>query len=71
MSKTYMAIDQFNHTEHNLGPNPRQALMSRYGVKSAEPMYQDDKEGSAYHIGWIVAKHWFQVFEVTPMWVKR
>lgn len=71
MIKTYMAIDQFGRTEHDLGHTPRQALMDRYGVKSADPMYQDDKEGNTYHIGWIVAKHWFQVFEVTPMRVKQ
>ncbi len=67
MSKTYMAIDQYGHTEHDLGPHPRKALLERYGRKRAERQYIDTKGGQTYHTGWIVAGHWFTVYRVEPM----
>lgn len=67
MPPTHMAIDQYGHTEHNLGPNPRQELLRRYDRTSAQKVYVDKTDGSARHIGWIVAGHWFTVYRVTPM----
>jgi hypothetical protein len=64
---TYMAIDQYGHTEHNLGDHPRRELLRRMCRKSARKMYVDKKNGSSAHIGWIVAGHWFTVFHVERM----
>lgn len=76
METKYMAIDQHGQTEHNLGEHPRKTLMERYNVKSAQKMYIDlplDKAGDrpdtfeTVHVGWIVAGHWFTVYEVKRM----
>ena len=65
--KTYMAVDQYGHTEHDLGPRPRKELLNRLCRKSARQMYVDKKDGRSVHIGWIIAGRWFTVFEVTRM----
>jgi hypothetical protein len=65
MKKTYMAIDQYGHTEHGL-THPRKDLMDRTGYRSASKMYQDCKDGSSKHTGYVVGYQWFTVYEVTP-----
>lgn len=67
MTKNYMAIDQYGHTHHNLGPHPRKGLLAKLGRKHAARIYQDTKDGSPVHVGWIIAGLWLSVFEVIPM----
>ena len=67
MFANHMALDQYGHTEHNLGPNPRKELLRRYDRKTAQKVYVDKTDGSARHIGWIISGHWFTVYRVTPM----
>lgn len=64
---SYMAIDQYGHTEHDLGKFPRKELLRRYMVKSAKKIYIEKKSGATVHIGWIVGGHWFTVYNVQPM----
>ena len=66
-----MAIDQYGDTEHALGKHPRRELMRRYGRKSARKMYVDTRDGETLHVGWIVAGHWFTVFNVERMERRR
>jgi len=64
---SYMAIDQYGHTEHDLGPHPRNELLRRLDRKSARKVYVDKKSGGCVHIGWIIAGRWFTVYKVEPM----
>jgi len=61
----YMAIDQYGNTEHGL-EFPRKELLERMGVKRASKMYQDKKDGSSVHIGYVISGRWFILFKVTP-----
>jgi hypothetical protein len=62
--KTYMAIDQYGRTEHDLGPHPRKELMTRCGRKHADKMYVDSKTKGTLHTGWVIAGRWFTVYKV-------
>lgn len=64
--KQYMARDQYGQYEHGL-THPRKDLMERMGVKHARRMFRDSKDGGYYHVGWVIAGRWFDVFEVIPM----
>lgn len=66
-AKNYMAIDQYGHTYHSLGPKPRKGLLEKLGRKHAAKMYRDTGDGGAVHVGWIIARLWLTVYEVTPM----
>jgi len=63
----YMAIDQYNHTYHNLGPHPRKELMRRLAKSRAAKMYVDRTNKAAVHIGWIIGGLWLTVFKVERM----
>lgn len=63
MEKTFMAIDQYGTTYHNLGPYPRKALLERFYRKSAHKMYI---EPDGAHIGYVIAGHWLTLYEVRP-----
>lgn len=67
MDVQHMAVDQFGTTYHGLGRHPRKALMERLGRRSAQRMYCDDRDGTTYHVGWVVAGHWCSVYRVEPM----
>jgi hypothetical protein len=64
MNKTYMAIDQYGNTYHNL-THPHKDLMERLGCKHANKMYVDRK-GEAVHIGYVIGNLWLTVYEVRP-----
>jgi hypothetical protein len=63
----HMARDQYGNTYHNLGPNPRKALLERLGKKHAEKMYVDTKEGGSRHVGWVIGGFWLTVYKVEEM----
>jgi hypothetical protein len=65
--KTYMAIDQYGQTEHNLGLHPRKELLRRCNSTRAFKQYQDLKDGSSVHTGWIIAGRWFTLYHVERM----
>lgn len=65
--KSYMAIDQYGTTYHNLGRYPRAGLLERLCRKHAQKMYCDMADGTSKHIGYIIAGLWCRVYEVTPM----
>ena len=67
MNETYMAIDQYGTTFHNLGKHPRAELMRRLYAGRAAKMYVDKVDGSYEHIGWVVRGHWCRVYRVLPL----
>lgn len=62
-TKTYMAVDQYGQTYHNLGAYPRKALMERLNAKHVSKMYV----GEGTHIGYVMNQLWLSVYEVRPM----
>lgn len=69
--RTYMAIDQFGKTYHDLGKHPRKALLERFGRRHAERMYLDMRDGRTVQTGWVIAGRWCSVYEVKPMEKER
>ena len=61
----YMAIDQYGNTWHGL-THPRKDLCARLGVQHAEKMYAELKDGGERHVGYVIAGHWLDVYEVRP-----
>jgi len=41
--------------------HPRKELLEQIGVKHAEKMYRDRKDGT-YHVGYVISGHWLEVF---------
>ena len=66
-----MGIDQYGQTYHDLGKHPRKELLRRLSYKKAEKMYQDKKDGSIVHVGYIVGRHWISLFKIQPFEVKQ
>ncbi len=66
MKADYMAVDQYGETIHALGEHPRKALLRRMYRKHATRIYQDKKDGSRVHVGYIIAGRWFILYEVKP-----
>jgi len=62
----YMAIDQYGNTFHSL-THPRKDLMVRLNRKHASKMYMDKNDGSAVHVGYVIAGHWLTVYRVERM----
>lgn len=62
--KMYMAVDQYGNTVHGLR-HPRKELAKRFPGHVAK-MYEDDADGNAQHVGYVVGTLWFAVYEVRP-----
>ena len=62
----YMAIDQYGQTYHGL-KHPRQDLLERLGYSSARKMYQDKKDGSTVHVGYVIGGLWLTLYRVEPV----
>ena len=59
----YIAIDQYGQTFF-IYKHPRKELMETCGCQHASKMYVDDARGKSFHVGYIVAGRWFDVFEI-------
>ena len=62
----YMAIDQYNETYHDLGKFPRKELINRIGGGKVSKIYQDKKDGSVVHTGYVIGKTWLNLYKVEP-----
>jgi hypothetical protein len=62
----YMAIGHYGTTLHlnNPGKSPRKQLLDKLGATHAKKMYIDTKDGTPKHIGYIVNREWFNIYEV-------
>lgn len=64
----YVAMDQYGTTHHIDSKYPRQWLLNYYGRKHADKIYHDNlKTGKTDHVGWVIAGHWFNVYQVFPL----
>jgi len=61
----FMAIDQYGTTYHNL-ISPRKDLCKRMGRQHADKIYQDKKDGSVVHVGYIIGRLWLTLYTVEP-----
>ena len=66
MKSNYMALDKFGNTYHGLGQHPRKEQIERIGSSHVCKMYQDKKDGSTVHVGYVIGQHWLTLYEVKP-----
>jgi hypothetical protein len=66
----FMAIDQYGQTYHGL-EHPRKDLCKRLGRSHVDRMYQDKKDGSVVHVGYIIGGLWLTLYRVEPWEVKQ
>lgn len=64
--KSYMAIDQYGTTYHDL-KHPRKELLKKFGRSHADKMFVEFKNGEDRWIGYVIAGHWLRLFEVAPL----
>lgn len=60
-----MARDNYGQTYHNIGPHPRKWLLDHFGRKSARRVYIDRRDGTARHVGYVIAGRWFHIYKVS------
>ena len=65
-TRQFMAINQYGETFHGL-THPRKDLCERLNCKHADKMYIDNNDGISYHVGYVIANNWLNVYEVIPM----
>lgn len=59
----YIALDQYgNH--YTIQKHPRKELMAKLGATGAAKMYQDTKDGKVRHVGYVIRRHWLDVYRV-------
>jgi len=56
----YIAIDQYGE-KVLIKEHPRKELCEWAGTSHADKMYCDDNAGNTYHVGYVIARHWFNV----------
>lgn len=69
MEKTYMAVDQYGQTFHDLGPHPRKALLEKLNRKHSDRIYVD-RGGKRFHVGYVIAGLWLNVYEVSDTFTR-
>lgn len=63
----YMAIGNNGEVLHGL-EYPRKSLLERLGRQHASRVFRDSADGEkTWHVGYIVAGTWWDLYEVTPM----
>ena len=64
----YIAIDQYGQmVKLSNTRSPRKALLDYLGYKSAQKMYQDKKDGTTVHCGYIVGGYWYAIYKLEPV----
>jgi len=66
MKQSFMAINQYGETVHGL-EHPRKDLLNREYAHHADKMYQDKKDGTTVHVGYIIKGNWWTVYKVERM----
>lgn len=61
----YYGEDQYGNSYHHLR-YPRKQLMQRLDCKHADKMYETDKFGNNFHVGYVIQGHWIRLYIVTP-----
>jgi hypothetical protein len=65
MYKKYVAVNQYGNTK--FVDHPRKDLTESAGVKHADKMYRDGKNGEAVHVGYVVSGYWWEVMKINPL----
>jgi len=65
-----IAIDQYGQFHEIEGKYPRKELMDLFGVKSAQKIYGDNKEGNADHRGYVISGLWLILYKLEPVVLK-
>jgi hypothetical protein len=60
----FIGIDQYGNY-YKIDKNPRKELLEKFGVKHAEKMYVDTKDRKIRHCGYIISRHWIEVYIVS------
>lgn len=66
MKLGYIAIGHCGTTLHLNNPDkpPRGQLLAELGATHATKIYVDRTDGTPHHVGYIVGKEWFNIYEV-------
>ena len=59
----YIGLDQYGK-HYVIKKSPRKELLEYFGVKHADKMYIDTKEGKQKHKGYIIAGNWIDVYRI-------
>ena len=65
--KTFLVQDQYGELKILEGTSIRSLLTEYTGIKHISKMYIDRKDGSTHHIGYVLGRQWFNVYECHPM----
>ncbi len=60
----FLAIDQYNQKHLLKTKFPRKELLGIFGATKATKIYQDDKSGKSYHVGYFIKGMWLTLFKV-------
>jgi len=61
----FLAVDQYNQKHLLKTKFPRKELLEIFGATSARKIYQDDKSGQSYHIGYLIQGIWLTLYKVS------
>ena len=61
----FLAVDQYNQKHLLKTKFPRKELLEIFGATSARKIYQDDKNGRSYHIGYLIQGMWLTLYKVS------
>ena len=61
----FLAVDQYNQKHLLKTKFPRKELLEIFGATSASKIYQDDKSGQSYHIGYLIQGMWLTLYKVS------
>ena len=64
----FIAEDQYGNVFW-LRTHPRKELLEKLGMRDAEKIYLDDKDGNSHHVGYQIGGGTFYVYQVSPMTV--
>ncbi len=68
--KTMLALGHLGTRISLKGEHPRKELMEALGAKHIGKIYVDTLEGGIKHVGYIVAREWFTLYNITE-WVGK
>jgi hypothetical protein len=63
---THIAKDQYGDTYKLYTKFPRKELLEKFGASHADKIYQDDKNGNSYHIGYRIFNLWLALYKIEP-----
>ena len=61
----FLAIDQFNQKHLLKTKYPRKELLEIFCASKATKIYQDDKSGQSYHVGYVIQGMWFTLYKLS------